>query len=269
MARSRRGFEWFADTSKHKDTMFKMANWPVLRSLLPPVLKARGTTLTFIPVNEGIELSGSTAMPISVVEHFINQAGHHVIIDFCPCRRSFGCKDFPIDRGCLFIGEGAREIGPQVGRHVGREEALAYLREGTEMGLVPVIGRIDFDAVMTGVSKPDRLMTICQCCPCCCLTTSLHYASRGVRDIIMRLEGVEVKVTEDCTGCGACVEACIFKQMRIANGRAVVGEECKGCGRCAAACEEGAIRITVADSDYIKACIDRISAHVDVGQGGV
>ncbi len=264
MGRSGRSFEWFADSSKHKDAMFKMANWPVLRSLLPHILKARGTSFTCIPVNEGVEVSGGTALPFSVVEHFINQAGHHVILNFCPCRRSFDCKDFPVDRGCLFIGEAAREIEPSVGRHVSREEALDHLRTGTEMGLVPVIGRIDFDSVMLGVKPHNRLMTICQCCPCCCLTTALHYASRGVRDIIMRLEGVEVKVTEDCAGCGACVEACIYKQMRLTGGRAVVGQECKGCGRCAAACEDGAIRITVDDSDYIRACIDRISAHVNV-----
>ncbi|MEW6553080.1 MAG: hypothetical protein AB1384_02180 [Actinomycetota bacterium] len=265
MARSRRGFEWFADTSRHKDTMFKMANWPVLRSLLPPVLKARGTSATFIPVNESIEHAGGTPMPISVVDHFINRAGHHVIIDFCPCRRSFQCKDFPIDRGCLFIGEGAREIAPHIGRRVSREEALAYLHEGAGMGLVPMIGRIDFDAVMTGVSKPDRLMTICQCCPCCCLITPLHYAPRGVRDIITRLEGIEVAVTADCTACGACVDACIFRQMRLDGGKAEVGEECKGCGRCAAACPEKAVRITVKDPGYIEACIERISANVDVG----
>ena len=265
MGRSRKGVERFADTSKYKDAMFKMANVPVLRSLLKRILVARGTSFTFIPVHEGVELSGGTAMPISVAEHFINRAGHHVILDFCPCRRSFDCKEYPVERGCTFIGEGAREIDPSVGRQVSREEAIDYLHEGAEMGLVPVIGRIDFDAVMLGVKKRDRLMTICQCCPCCCLTTSLHYASRGVRDIITRLEGVEVKVTGDCTGCGACVEACIFKQMRVTGGRAVVGEECKGCGRCAAACEDGAIRITVDDSDYIRACIERISAHVDVG----
>jgi ferredoxin len=265
MGRSRKGVELFASTSKYKDAMFKLANLPVLRSLLKHILVARGAGFTFIPVHEGVELYGGTAMPFSVVEHFINHAQHHVILDFCPCRRSFYCKEYPVGRGCTFIGEGAREIDPGVGRHVSKEEALDYLRAGTEMGLVPVIGKIDFDVVMLGVKERDRLMTICQCCPCCCLTTALHYASRGVRDIVTRLEGVEVKVTGDCIGCGACVEACIFKQMRIIEGRAVVGEECKGCGRCAAACEAGAVRITVNDSEYIKACIDRIGAHVDVG----
>lgn len=265
MGRNRKGVERIANSSKYKDVMCKAANWPVLRSLLPRILEARGTSFTYIPVHERVELRGSIAMPIYVVEHFINRAVHHVILDFCPCRKSFGCKEFPEDRGCLFLGEGAREIEPSVGRHVGREEALAYLHSGVAMGLVPLIGKIDFDAVMLGVKKHNRLMTICQCCPCCCLSTSLHYASRGVRDFITRLEGVEVKVTEDCTGCSACVEACIFKQMKLVDDVALVGDECKGCGRCAAACKADAIRISINDPDFIKAYIDRIGANVDVG----
>jgi ferredoxin len=265
MGRSRKGVELFASTSKYKNAMCKLAGLPLLRSLLKRILVARGTTFTFIPVYEGVELPGGTAMPISVVEHFIDRAGHHVIIDFCPCRKSFDCKDYPVERGCTFIGEGARQINPDVGRHVSKEEALAYLREGIEMGLVPVFGKIDFDAVMLGVKDRDRLMTICQCCPCCCLTTALHQAPRGVRDIITRLEGVEVRVTGDCNGCGDCVEACIFKQMTLVGGVAVVGEECKGCGRCAVACDNGAVSITVNNPQYIERCVERISASVDVG----
>ncbi len=41
MGRKRPGVERFADTSKHKDAMFKMANWPGLRSLLKRILVAR------------------------------------------------------------------------------------------------------------------------------------------------------------------------------------------------------------------------------------
>jgi heterodisulfide reductase subunit A-like polyferredoxin len=127
-----------------------------------------------------------------------------------------------------------------------------------------VVGKVDFDALMLGVKDRNRLMTICQCCPCCCLTTALHYASKNVRDVISRMEGLEVEVTGDCTGCGKCVEACIYKQMSLDGGRAVVGAECKGCGRCAAACAEEAISITMHGSDYLQACIDRIGAAVDV-----
>jgi ferredoxin len=265
MGRSRKGVELFASTSKYKNAMCKLAGLPLLRSLLRRILVARGTTFTFIPVYEGVELPGGTAMPISVVEHFIDRAGHHVIIDFCPCRKSFDCKDYPVERGCTFIGEGARQINPEVGRHVSKEEALAYLREGIEMGLVPVFGKIDFDAVMLGVKDRDRLMTICQCCPCCCLTTALHYASPSVQSgVITRMDGLEVKVTGDCVGCGECVEACIFKHINVVGGRAVVSADCVGCGRCAAGCKQQAISITINDSDYLQASIDRIGARVDV-----
>ncbi len=132
------------------------------------------------------------------------------------------------------------------------------------MGLLPVVGKVDFDALMLGVKDRNRLLTICQCCPCCCLTTAMHYASKDVRDVVRRMEGMEVEVTGDCTGCGKCVEACIYKQMSLDGGRAVVGAECKGCGRCAAACPEEAISITMHGDDYLQACIDRIGAVVDV-----
>jgi UDP-glucose 4-epimerase len=257
-------FEWFANAPTHKDAIGKMASWPVLRSVLPRILAARGNNFTVIPVNEGIELEGGIAMPISVAEYFIDRAMHHVILDFCPCRRSFHCREFPVNHGCLFIGEGAREIDPGVGKHVGKEEALDHLHKGAKMGLLTVIGRLDFDAVMLGVKQCRRLMTICQCCPCCCLTTAFPHAPRGLRDIVVPLEGLEVRLTEDCTGCGACVEACIFQQVRLVEGKAVMGEECKKCGRCASVCPVGAIKITIENPFYIEACIERISAIVDV-----
>lgn len=264
MGRSRKAVERFAISVKYKDAMFKLAGVPVLRSFTKRLLDATGTNFTMVPVYEGIERDGGTAMPLSVVEHFINEAEHHVILDFCPCRKAIGCKDYPVERGCIFIGRGAREIDSSVGRHVGREEALEHLRDSFERGLVPVIGKVDFDAFMLGVKDRKHLMTICQCCPCCCLTTALHHAPQKIRDVVTRMEGLEVRVTGDCDGCGACVDACIFEQMSMSGGRAVVGAECKGCGRCAAACGNQAISITLDGSDYLRACIDRIGSFVDV-----
>jgi ferredoxin len=264
MGRNRKGVDRLAKSARYRDIQSKIGGLPVVSSLIKRILVARGTSFTIIPVHKEVELPGGTAMPISVVEHFVKEAACRVILDYCICRFAQTCKNYPIGHGCLFIGEGAREIESSVGRRVGIDEAVDHLREGIELGLVTVLGRIDIDAMILGVKKADRLMTICQCCPCCCLTASLHYASKGVRDIIVRLEGVEVNVTEDCTGCGACVDACIFKQMRVIDGRAVIGEECKGCGRCAVACKTGAIKITLNDSNYVNACIERIREHVDV-----
>jgi NAD-dependent dihydropyrimidine dehydrogenase PreA subunit len=264
MGRGKRSVRLFAQTSKYNNSMFKVLNVPGLGPLLKIVMDAKGTNFTFIPVYEGVEVSGGTALPTSIVEHFINEASHHVILNYCLCRKGNSCKEYDIDLGCLFVGEGAREIEPEVGRHVDIEEALEHHRKGVEAGLIPVVGKVKIDAIGLGVKEYNRLMTICHCCPCCCLTRGVHHAPRDVRDFLVRLEGVTVEVTGDCNGCGKCVEACIYKQMKLIDGVAVVGEECKGCSRCATACPEDAITITVDNPEYIEQCIERISAYVDV-----
>ncbi len=102
------------------------------------------------------------------------------------------------------------------------------------------------------------------CCPCHCISNGLHYAPKELRDTMVKLEGVTVEVTDDCIGCGKCVEICIFKQMSLRDKRAVVGDECKGCGRCAMVCKKNAIRITVDNPAYIQECIDSIRALCEV-----
>ena len=264
MGRGVRSVGLFARTSKFKNALFKILAVPVLGPFLKRVMDAEGTSFTYIPVYEGVETGGGTALPASIVEHFINEACHHVILNYCLCRKGHACENYDIDLGCIFLGEGAREIAPEVGRHVDKSEALEHHRRGVEAGLAPVVGKVKIDAIGLGVKKHNRLMTICHCCPCCCLTGGVHYAPRDVRDILVRLEGVKVQVTSDCSGCGKCVEVCIFKQIDLADGKAVVGEECKGCGRCAVACPEDAIAISVDNPAYVEQCIERISAVVDV-----
>jgi heterodisulfide reductase subunit A-like polyferredoxin len=109
-------------------------------------------------------------------------------------------------------------------------------------------------------------MTICHCCPCCCITNKMHLGSRESRDALEKLEGLIIEVdSEKCTGCSKCVKACIFMQMEVVDKKAAIGDECKGCGRCAMACPEDAIRIRIEDPSYIDECISRISSRVDVG----
>ncbi|RJP29241.1 MAG: hypothetical protein C4536_11725 [Actinobacteria bacterium] len=264
MGRGRKSVGLFAKTSKYRDVMFKVLNVPVLGSFLKLVMDAKGTNFTCIPVYEGVETDGGIALPVSIVEHFINEASYRVILDYCLCRKGNGCKEHDIATGCIFVGEGAREISPEVGRYANREEALEHHRKAVEDGLIPVVGKVKIDAVGLGVKEHGRLMTICHCCPCCCLTGGVHHAPRDVRDILVRLEGVKVEVTGDCNGCGQCVEACIFKQIKILDGVAFVGEECKGCSRCAIACPRDAITITVDNPEYMAECIGRIGAYVDV-----
>ena len=63
-----------------------------------------------------------------------------------------------------------------------------------------------------------------------------------------------VRVTDGCTGCGACLNACPFGAIEIRGGRAYVTEVCRACGQCVEACPVGAIEMksteAVALADY-------------------
>jgi len=78
------------------------------------------------------------------------------------------------------------------------------------------------------------------------------------------MPGVEVTVTEKCTGCGTCVKNCFVKAIEIQNGRAVISENCKGCGRCVECCPNNAIQLTINDKQFFQKTIERIESSVDV-----
>ena len=249
---------------RYKDAFARLSKIPPLPLLARKALDLESSGLTYIPIYQNVELPPGTVAPAEIIRHFIEEAAHHVIIRKCLCRTAMECSDYDREFGCTFLGEGAREIDPAIGRHVTKEEALDHFREACQMGLISVVGKFKGDAYALGVREHDRLMTVCHCCPCCCVTTSLRYAPRQARDVLVRLEGLEVRVGDECTGCGRCADACVFGQMSVVNGRAVVGEECKGCGRCAMVCEKGAISISLNDPGYMEECLSRISASVKV-----
>ncbi|MBN2026921.1 MAG: 4Fe-4S binding protein [Actinobacteria bacterium] len=264
--RSKKSFDRVLSQYKHKDLVFKLSNYPILKQLGRKALDVDNMTLTYMPVYENIELPVGTAAPTSIIEHFIREASDHLILSRCPCRSENHCKDFDPYFGCTFLGPAVRRVDPEVGRLVSMEEALEHLHQATEMGLISCVGKFRGDAIMLGVQKYHHdLMTVCHCCPCCCLSTSVPLASRETRDTLTKLEGLEVEVDEEkCNGCGACVKVCIFKQIEVVDGKAVIGEECKGCGRCAMVCKQDAINIRIEDPSYIDACLERIGSKVNL-----
>jgi Fe-S-cluster-containing hydrogenase component 2 len=264
MGRSKRSFDRLLSLLKYKDLAARSTNWPVVRTIGRVVMPPESMSLTYIPVYESLELPEGTVAPLTVIEHFIREASDHLVLNLCPCRSENDCKDFDPGLGCTFLGPAVRDVDPEVGRIVTMDEALDHLHRATEAGLVSCIGKFKGDAIALGVKDHKRLMTICHCCPCCCVSTSLPFASREVRDILKKLEGVNVEITEECNGCQKCVKYCVFGQMSVVDGRAVVGEECKGCGRCAMVCKRGAVRITVDNPEYVEQCIAHIGALVDV-----
>ena len=93
-----------------------------------------------IRIDEAISDPEQTVLPSQVVEHFIEKANYHWIMDACICRDASQCRSYPIDLGCLFLGEAVLEINPAQGRLVSKEEALAHARRCREAGIIVGVG---------------------------------------------------------------------------------------------------------------------------------
>ncbi len=218
-----------------------------------------------IEINQSLELPDEMVLPSQVVEHFIEAANTHWIMNACICRDASVCEDYPIDLGCLFLGEAALGINPQLGRRVTKEEALEHVRRCREAGLVHLIGRNKLDTIWLGIGPGDRLLTVCNCCPCCCLWRTLPYLAPQISAKITRMPGVTVEVTDRCIGCGTCTrDVCFVDAIHEVDGHAAISDACRGCGRCVEVCPQNAIEISVENNGFVAESIARIAPLVDV-----
>jgi len=226
----------------------------------------QGDRMTQIPIHKDIQgADASVALPLAVLEEFVREASHRVIMHQCICRDNNRCTDYPVHAGCVFLGDAAREINPRLGRPAGVEETLGHLRDAIQAGLVPFTGRNKLDTVWLGVGPGDRLLTVCLCCPCCCLYSVYPHLPDPLRKAVQKMDGLEIRVTEDCTGCGLCETVCISQAIRLSGARARIDDDrCIGCGRCADRCPEHAVLMHFTRQDFVEASKKRIRSVVDV-----
>ena len=234
------------------DYLSKVTNWPVLGKYFGfgYFLNEDHYDVTFLPINEDIRQGESTVLPRQVAEEVIRQAAHRVILPMCLCRAACGCEEYPMEVGCIFIGEGAKNIDSSVGRAVSPEEAIAHMDWAIDNGLIPQIGKVDPDPIMLGVKDRKHFLTLCFCCTCCCIAMrNMPRWSPAVKDRMHKLDGLRIEVNDGCNGCGLCVDACFASAIEIRGDKAVIGDGCKGCGLCAEACKRKAIELIVPDGN--------------------
>ena len=245
--------------------LFHLFNLPVIRRL-HPWMRVSNTEMYWIPVNRTLEKDDSVPLPYAVVERFIEESDIHVIMDFCGCRTAHQCSHFPTDVGCLMMGPDAKKIPPQWSRRVNRDEARAHLQRAVAAGLPPFICKARIDNYIFGVPDNGRLLTVCFCCDCCCVTDLLkHVPAHERAEIVHPLEGLKIRVDEAaCTGCGTCAGHCVIDAISLDSGYAVITDLCRGCGRCISPCPEDAIRISLNNPDFVEQTVNKIKEYVEI-----
>ena len=266
---------WFIEQLKknfhRRFSLAKLSRLPVLK-LLMDLMLFKGDDLVYLPtdrliqveINREIEVPVNQVLPSQVVHHFIEKADTHWVMDFCICRVSEGCQDFPQDLGCLFMGDAAKGIDPRLGHLVTKEEAHKHIRRAGDAGLVHLIGRNKLDTEWLDVGPGKKLLTVCNCCDCCCLWKMLPNLAPEIGSRITKMDGVNMEVSSECIGCGTCMQTCFVEAIKIVDGQARIGKECRGCGRCVEVCPEHAIKITLPGFADIDRTIGRIEDVVGV-----
>ena len=248
----------------------KLTNFPVLGKIFDKLM-FDGDDIVYLLQDKVINVDKKLGeydeyvLPSQVLEYFINKANYHWIMNFCICRDSMQCEDYPIKLGCLFLGEATLGINPQLGRRVTKQEALEHIKKCQDAGLVHMIGRNLLDKQWLGVNPGYKLLSICNCCPCCCLWRVSSILTPKIGYKIKKMPGVEVRVTEKCVGCGTCTKGvCFVNAIHMVNDRAFINENCRGCGRCIDICPQNAIELLLNDKEYIMKSIKRIDKIIDV-----
>jgi UDP-glucose 4-epimerase len=242
-----------------RNLLAKMAGWPITGRWLAPAF--RGDRASFIPVRVEVKRPTSVVLPAQVVEQLIREASFRFLLNQCMCRSLEPCRHFPQEIGCLFLGQGAKEIVSSLGREATVEEALAHHRKAVSLGLIPMVGKLRWDSLWLGVRQADQLVTICHCCDCCCYFKIYRFLPQGAAEGLRKLEGLEIRVEDEkCDGCGICVERCFIQAMTLREGKAVAREYCRGCGRCAAVCPKQAVKILLPGAESLAIYLRRLRA---------
>jgi UDP-glucose 4-epimerase len=163
------------------------------------------------------------------------------------------------------MGESALDMPAGISRRVTREEAHTHVERAILEGLVPMTGKVRVDNDLFLIPDRNRLLSVCFCCHCCCMMTFFKHAPAVQLDHVMTpVEGLVIEVTDDCVGCGTCIQTCGFDAITIENGKAVHRDICRKCGRCERTCPNHAVGITLHNPDAVTDITERIRQYVPV-----
>ncbi len=244
----------------------RLARVPLIDRLIGPLLwNEKNLDSTYIPVVENIDIPDGTALPVSLIEELLSATEFRFLLSKCPCRTSGKCSSYPREPGCLFLGEAARDIDPQLGREVSISEAMDHVRRSFSSGLIPNIVHGSFDASLLLIDY-RKMLAICFCCDCCCaFRSNMKGGPVSYRDRIMRIPGSSMRGTGNCEHCGRCERACFLGAVHVTEEGPVFSEFCKCCGRCAMECPANNIELVLDPAvDFKEQILRRISSRTKI-----
>ena len=204
-----------------------------------------------IPINQKIESESCEFLPTDIMKEVIKKSDDIVIMDSCLCRTSNDCKDYPHDIGCIFLGPTSRKIPRNICHTASVEEALNHVDKADAAGLSHLIGRNKIDSVWMNVRPGEGLLTICHCCPCCCLWKVAPNLEDNIAGKVSRLQGVKITYNEEnCRFCMKCSQedVCMFNAISVNDKKININpDKCRGCGLCIQKCKFNAINIEYND----------------------
>ncbi|MCJ7652439.1 MAG: hypothetical protein MUO75_01915 [Actinobacteria bacterium] len=184
---------------------------------------------------------GITGTPVCPedIEQFIESIGPtRIAVGPCRCRTANRACDHALETDIVIrTGFGIwRDLFNKEYREINASETVGILKKSHEQGMA----QIAFKHMDIGTN--ENYFVICNCCAdgCMPLLALQFYGPdkypfhKGNRRAFLQ--------SAACTGCGTCVDYCVFSARSVMGGKARIGE-CFGCGLCASHCPSGASRM--------------------------
>ena len=169
----------------------------------------------------------------------------HRAVGMCYCRHKMehlgkAC-DAPMEICLTFNDVAASLIKHNIAKEIDLQEGMDLVQTAYDNNLVQF-----------GENVREQVSFICNCCGCCC-EAMLAAKKFAMLQPVHTTNYLPVITTEDCNGCGKCVNVCPVEAMSLVSAndplkkkkkKAVLNEDiCLGCGLCVRSCSSGKIHL--------------------------